>query len=407
MNEKMRVMINMNRQVLKQRMIQYSKEIGIDKIGFASADPFVTLKERLKRSSDAGYASGFEEGTLEERTEPERLLPQAKTIVSIAMAYPSKMKNPPRSVKGERRGIFCRASWGEDYHHVLRRKLQELERFVQSCDPEIRTALMVDTGALSDRAVAERAGIGWSAKNCAVITPEFGSYVYLGEMIMTVDLDPDQPLEDQCGSCTACIDACPTGALVQGGQLNAQRCIAYLTQTKGVLPKEFRKKIGNRLYGCDTCQTVCPENKGKHTDHHEEMQPDPEKVKPKLIPLLHMSNRQFKETYGRMAGSWRGKKPIQRNALIGLANFKDESALPDIEKVLHEDPRPEIRATAAWALSEIAGASAREMLLNHLSHDHSEIVREEIHDIMKHLPTADRLVNQKNEKGGLASDAEK
>ena len=120
---------------------------------------------------------------------------------------------------------------------------------------------MVDTGELADRAVAERAGIGWSAKNCSIITPEFGSYVYLGEMITNIPFAPDQPMEDECGDCTLCLDACPTGALIQGGQLNAQRCIAFLTQTKTPIPEEFRAKIGNRVYGCDTCQTVCPKNR--------------------------------------------------------------------------------------------------------------------------------------------------
>ena len=121
---------------------------------------------------------------------------------------------------------------------------------------------MVDTGELSDRAVAVRAGIGWSGKNCSVITPEFGSYVYLGEMITNIPFEPDTPMEDQCGTCTKCLDACPTGALIQGGQINAKRCISFLTQTKEVIPEEFRDKIGNRLYGCDSCQTACPKNKG-------------------------------------------------------------------------------------------------------------------------------------------------
>ena len=122
---------------------------------------------------------------------------------------------------------------------------------------------MVDTGELVDRAVAERAGIGWSGKNCSIITPEFGSYVYIGEMITNIPFEPDAPIEDRCGECRKCLDACPTGALVQGGQINAKHCISFLTQTKEMIPEEFRDKIGNRLYGCDSCQTACPENKGK------------------------------------------------------------------------------------------------------------------------------------------------
>lgn len=337
----------------KEEIVQYSKQIGIDKIGFATADPFTELKERLIEQERLGYKSGFENGTIEERTTPTKLLPEAKTIISIALAYPSKMKNPPRSKKGERRGIFCRASWGEDYHNILRRKLALLEQFILEKYPHEKCLSMVDTGELSDRAVAERAGIGWSGKNCAIITPEFGSYVYLGELLTTISIPPDQPIEEQCGSCTKCIDACPTGALVQGGQINAKKCLSYITQTKDFVPEPFREKLGNRLYGCDTCQVVCPKNKGKDFHLHEEMEPDPEIVKPKLTPLLSISNRQFKEKFGSLAGSWRGKKPIQRNAIIAFAHFKEESALPQLIELLKNDPRPVIRGTAAWAIGKI------------------------------------------------------
>ncbi|TMW69894.1 tRNA epoxyqueuosine(34) reductase QueG [Alteribacter natronophilus] len=348
---------------LKEEIAAYSRSIGVDKIGFASVDPFLTLKDRLVKHRELGYESGFEEPDLDKRTEPQMLLPEAKTIIAIALAYPSKMKDAPVSKKGDRRGIFCRASWGEDYHHILRRKLAQIEAFIDERVAGARSVSMVDTGELSDRAVAERAGIGWSGKNCAIISPEFGSYMYLGEMVTTVALEPDQPIEDQCGTCNKCVDACPTGALVQGGQLDSGKCIAYLTQTKDFLPDRFRKKLGNRLYGCDTCQVVCPENKGKDFHHHEEMEPDPEVVKPKLEPLLTISNREFKETYGKIAGSWRGKKPIQRNAIIALAHFKEESALPVLYDLIAGDPRPVIRGTAAWAAGVIGGGAETELVL--------------------------------------------
>ncbi|MFB6768064.1 tRNA epoxyqueuosine(34) reductase QueG [Bacillus altitudinis] len=338
---------------LKEELIQYANEIGVDKIRFASADTFDSLKDRLILHESLGYLSGFEEPDIEKRTNPALLLPKAKSIVAIALAYPSKMKDAPRSTKDARRGIFCRASWGTDYHVVLKKKLDMLEEFLRSKHEDIRTKSMVDTGELSDRAVAERAGIGFSAKNCMIITPEFGSYVYLAEMITNVPFEPDEKIEDQCGTCNKCVDSCPTGALVNPGQLNSQRCISFLTQTKGFLPDEFRSKIGNRLYGCDTCQTVCPINKGKDFHLHPEMEPDPEIAKPLLKPLLTISNREFKEKYGHVSGSWRGKKPIQRNAILALAHFKDTSALPDLVDLMHKDPRPVIRGTAAWAIGKI------------------------------------------------------
>ena len=343
---------------LKKELIAYSKEIGIDKIGFTTASPFSQLKNRLLRQQELGYQSGFEEPDIDKRVTPAMLLEGAQSIISIALAYPAKMTMRVESKKGERRGIFSRASWGLDYHHILRDRLTKLEEFIINKIPNAKLKSMVDTGELSDRAVAERAGIGWSGKNCSIITPEFGSYVYLGEMITNIPFEPDTPIEDNCGSCTKCLDACPTGALIQGGQINANRCISFLTQTKELIPDEFRETIGNRVYGCDSCQTACPINKGINFHFHEEMEPDPVVAKPLLIPILKLSNREFKKRFGSISGAWRGKKPIQRNAIIALAHFKDESAVPDLIDVLETEASPVSRGTAAWALGKIGGETA-------------------------------------------------
>lgn len=375
----------MNIEQLQQELIQYSKEIGIDKIGFTTAAPFTILKERLLKQQQLNYQSGFEEADIEKRTTPTLLLDDAQSIISIAMAYPSKMKEAPRSTKEERRGIFCRASWGEDYHTVLKRRLALLEVFLTEHVTGFKGKIMVDTGELSDRAVAERAGIGWSGKNCSIITEEFGSFVYLGEMITNIPFQPDKPLEDMCGSCTKCLDACPTGALVQGGQINAKRCLAYLTQTKEPIPEDLIKKVGNRLYGCDSCQTACPYNKGMDHHFHEEMEPEGVVVKPVLKEMLTLSNRTFKETFGYMAGSWRGKNPIQRNAIIGLAHFKDKTVIPQLLELAKRDNRPMIRETAVWAVGEIKDASALESLHILLKHEEEERVRNAIEKTIKKL----------------------
>ena len=363
---------------LKEEVIRYSKEIGIDKIGFASTDPFSEMKNRLIRQEELGYQSGFEEKDIEKRVHPDLIFSQPRSIISIAVAYPSKMKETPKGKRGERRGIFCRASWGQDYHDVLRDKLELLAAFLEKEAENARFKLMVDTGELVDRAVAQRAGIGWSGKNCSIITPEFGSYVYLGELITNLPFEPDEPIGDQCGDCTLCLDVCPTGALVQGGQLNAQRCISFLTQTKGYLPDEFRGVLGNRLYGCDTCQTVCPKNKGMDFHLHPELEPEPEDAKPLLQPILQISNREFKERFGKMSGSWRGKKPIQRNAIIALAHFKEASAVPELIEVMNHDARPVIRGTAAWAIGKIGGVGAEEAILEALAREEDIGVQEEM-----------------------------
>ncbi len=368
----------MNIHDLQREFVAYAMSIGVDKIGFTTAAPFTEMKNRLRRQQELGYQSGFEESDIEKRTEPLQLLEGAESIVAIAVAYPSRMQDAPVGKKGSRRGIFCRASWGVDYHTALRERLKLLSAWLEERIEGARIESMVDTGALVDRAVAERAGIGWSGKNCSVITPEFGSYVYLGELITNIPFAPDKPMEDECGDCRLCLDVCPTGALIEGGQLDSQRCIAFLTQTKGMLPDEFRTHIGNRLYGCDTFQTVCPKNKGKINWIHEEFKPDPELAKPLLVPLLTISNRDFKEKFGHVSGSWRGKKPIQRNAILALAHFKEEAAVPDLVALLEKDERPVIRGTAAWALGKIGGEQSQSALLKAKGKEQDEEVLVEI-----------------------------
>jgi epoxyqueuosine reductase len=198
--------------------------------------------------------------------------------------------------------------------------------------------------------------------------------VYLGEMITSLPLEPDSPIEEQCGECTKCLDVCPTSAIVSPGQLNAKNCIAFLTQSKDMIPVEFRKELGNRIYGCDTCQTICPKNKGINFTHHTEMEPDPETVKPLLRSVLKVSNREFKSQFGQMSGSWRGKNPIQRNAIIALAHFKDESALDDLKQLAKKDARPVIRGTAIWAIFEIEGKNSTPFIESCLQKEQDEIV---------------------------------
>ncbi|ULL19121.1 tRNA epoxyqueuosine(34) reductase QueG [Paenibacillus sp. H1-7] len=370
---------NMNWHQLKADMKAAAADLGIDKIGIASADPFTELKDILQRHREQGFESGFEDPDLDKRTDPALSLEAPRSIISIAIAYPSKLPYVPRSEPGAYRGMLSRSAWGEDYHRVLRNRLQRLEAWIRERVPDARLESMVDTGALVDRAVAERAGIGWSGKNCSIITPEFGSWVYLGDMITNLPLPPDSPVTESCGDCTICIDACPTGALVGPGQLNSQLCISFITQTKGHIEDDaIKEKIGNRLYGCDTCQIVCPKNKGKNWTHQPELRPDPEQAKPLLMPLLEISNREFKEKFGSSAAAWRGRKPIQRNAILALGHFKDKEAIPALRKLLKTDDRPEIRGAAAWALGRIGGEQALEAILEAKEREQDAIVRKEL-----------------------------
>lgn len=360
---------------LKQDVIDYAHTIGIDSIGFTTADPFDEMKQKLVDYHAKGYASGFEESDIALRTEPKLTLPTARSIIAIAVGYPNKLKGAPKSTRGDRRGMFARASWGQDYHSIMRKRLDKLADYLRDRVDGVEIQSMVDTGALSDRAVAERAGLGYVGRNGFVINPGLGTWTYLGEMLVSVPFPPDDPLLDSCGDCTICVDRCPTGALVGDGQLNSQKCISFLTQTKGYLADEYRYKIGNRLYGCDTCQQVCPRNKGINTQH-EDIVLEPEILKPRLVPLLKMSNKEFKHTYGHLAGAWRGKKPIQRNAIVALAHFKEESAIPDLQDVALNDPRPMIRGTAYWAIGQIQGEDARGFIEQQYQNELEEVQQE-------------------------------
>ncbi|WP_353463624.1 tRNA epoxyqueuosine(34) reductase QueG [Mammaliicoccus sciuri] len=367
----------MNLDQLKQEVIDYAHSIGIDSIGFTTADPFDELKKKLEDYHSKGYASGFEESDIELRTVPKLSLPSARSIIAIAVGYPNKLKGAPKSVRGDRRGMFARASWGQDYHTIMRNRLDKLSLFLKEKVPDVEIKSMVDTGVLSDRSVAERAGLGFAGKNGFIINEELGTWSYLGEMLVSIPFKPDDPVIDSCGDCNICVERCPTGALVGNGQLNSQKCISFLTQTKGYLKDEYRYKIGNRLYGCDTCQQVCPRNRGINTEH-DDIILEPELLKPRLVPLLKMSNKEFKNTYGHLAGAWRGKKPIQRNAIVALAHFNEESAIPELKDVALTDPRPMIRGTAFWAIGQIQGEEARPFIMSHYEREIEEVQEEMI-----------------------------
>ena len=293
---------------------------------------------------------------IDERLYIEKTFESPQSIISIALAYPTKIHE--EVPKDEKRGQFARASWGVDYHDILRDRLNKLIDFIKTRavvwqqEDAWRFAPQVDTGELIDVAVAQRAGLGFIGRNGLLITEEYGSFVYLGEVVTNIQFEPDEPGVFGCGDCTRCITACPTKALLGDGRMNAQRCLSYQTQTKGLMPEEYRKKMRNVIYGCDICQLVCPYNRGKDFHFHDEMEPKVDEVYPKLKPMLQLSNKEFNAQFGHLAGSWRGKKPLQRNALIALANLGDTSALPEIEKCV-TDVRPVIRATAAWAIGRL------------------------------------------------------
>lgn len=335
---------------IKAEIKKIAKEIGISKIGFTTADDFSYLEKSLRLGVEEGRTTGFEHKVIEERIKPKLSLESAKTIISIAVAYPHKLPIQPQKTQ-YKRGKITPNSWGRDYHHVLQEKLSQLAEAIESLTQDFEYKGMVDTGALVDTAVARRAGIGFIGKNGLVVSKEFGSYMYLGELITNLEIEPDQPVDYDCGDCRRCLDACPTSCLIGDGTMNAKRCLSFQTQDKGMMDLEFRKKIKTVIYGCDICQIACPYNKGISNPLASEI--DPELAQPELIPFLELSNKDFKAKFGQIAASWRGKNILQRNAIIALANGHDRTAIIKLMEIIDKNNNPIHTATAIWALGEL------------------------------------------------------
>ena len=235
---------------LKEKLIAYSKEVGIDVIGFSDVQPFLFLEAELKRREELGWSSGLIKGTIEERTNPLLSMVNAKSFVSIGVSYPRQTELPKQD-KEDPFVQFCRSSWGMDYHEIVGKKLQLLEDWLKEHIPGIEVIGSVDTGVFNDRAVALRSGIGFSGINSAIINETYGSYIYLGELLVSYEFPPDTPIERQCGTCNRCVKACPTKAIQPDGSLNEKRCLSYVTQAKEYLKPELYERISKNVYGCD------------------------------------------------------------------------------------------------------------------------------------------------------------
>ncbi|OLS03862.1 tRNA epoxyqueuosine(34) reductase QueG [Tissierella creatinophila] len=324
-----------------------SKEIGIDIIGFTSSSP-LNVKRFILEKRNSGKYTEFEEKDIEKRIDPKLTMENCKSIIIIGVSYNMDFK-PKKSY--DLNGNISMSSWGTDYHKVLKTKLESLiEKIKEKRDFEYKS--FVDTGPLVDRELAKRAGIGFYGKNCSIINKDYGSFIFLGYILTDIEITPDNPLEDGCGDCDLCLRACPTGALESSYDLNPKKCISYLTQTKETISRELRKKMGTKIYGCDTCQRVCPKNKGVKLSSHEEFIPTITGGVMDLEKLLFMSNKEFKREFGSMAGSWRGKNILKRNAIIAIGNIGDEKNIPLLLEV-KKDSNLLLEEYIDWAIENI------------------------------------------------------
>ncbi|NLW39699.1 MAG: tRNA epoxyqueuosine(34) reductase QueG [Tissierellia bacterium] len=364
---------------LKQLIIDKAKEVKIDIIGFTTCEPFYNMKDYLVIRREKGRETEFEEKDLNKRINPVLTLPECKTIIAIGLSY-----NVDFNERADYRlkGILSKSSWGLDYHWVLRDRMEKLIEEIKKLK-DFNYRYFVDTGPLMDREVANRAGIGYYGKNCSIINDEYGSFIFLGYMLTDLELDiGDKRPASKCGDCTLCIDACPTKALEGPYRVNPKKCISYLTQSKDSIPYELREKMGVKIYGCDTCQRVCPKNKGVKKSDHQEFIPKLTKGYMDIEELFFISNRQFKDKYGRMAGSWRGKNILKRNGIIALVNMKDRENIRLIEPLL-KDPNPMTREYAAWALLKLDYDYGRVVVGEWIKIENDEGVKSELEKLIK------------------------
>ncbi|MEJ7837833.1 MAG: tRNA epoxyqueuosine(34) reductase QueG [Thermomicrobiales bacterium] len=334
-------------------------ECGLTVSAVTTADPFPDLADHLSRHIDAGHLDGMDWYTHERAafaSDVRNLQASAVSILSVGIAYwPGPTTKPEDGIA---RGRISRYAWGKDYHRVLKRRMNVLlEKIAEYVDRPVDARNLVDTARVVDRAIAARSGLGWYGKHSCIIVPGHGSWVLLGELLLDLELTPDEPLNRNCGSCTICIDACPTQAIVAPYTIHAPACISFLTiEERGPIPLDIREKMGDWVYGCDVCQEVCPYTKASTPTDDSDLSPKSmNNAYPSLHWLLQMSPEQYGETYFGTPIPRTKRRGLARNAAVALGNIGGDSDIPILEQVLLDYDEPLVRGHAAWALGRLGG----------------------------------------------------
>ncbi|MGA7732657.1 MAG: tRNA epoxyqueuosine(34) reductase QueG [Chloroflexia bacterium] len=366
----------------KQEIISRAKELGFDLVSFTTGAPFPETQSILEERIAAGLFTGlpwFNAERARVAGDPANLMPTVRTIVSLGISYLNTDPILPSS-PGVPRGRVARYAWGMDYHQVFKEKLAALHAYVQELlGRPLEARTLVDTARIVDKAVAQRAGMGWYGKNTNLLNREYGSWILLGELLLDIDLPPDKPVKTHCGSCTRCMPACPTGAIIAPGVLDCNRCISYLTiEERGPIPIEMRPHIGDWIFGCDICQEVCPVNRKTASPEHPEFRPAAGiGASPDLLELLDITEEEFRERFRKSPvkrAKWAG---LRRNVAVALGNIGDPVAVPALVRALNSEPAL-VRGHAAWALGRIGGEEAGQALYERQLIESDGWVREEL-----------------------------
>ncbi|MBV9042403.1 MAG: tRNA epoxyqueuosine(34) reductase QueG [Acidimicrobiia bacterium] len=335
---------------LWERVRAVALDAGLDALGVARAEPFAGTRRHLVERKAAGLHAGmhFTYGNPERSTSPESALPGARSLVVGARSYRAAVPHPPTTPAGR----VARYSWRDNYEPV-RRALGAVADVLT--DEGHRAVVLVDDNRLVDREAAVRAGLGWYGKNTNVLLADHGSLFVLGSVVTDAVLPAGIPVADGCGTCARCLPACPTGALVAPGVLDARRCLAHLLQAEGDFPLEFREALGDHLYGCDDCQDVCPPNRLEDRRNPPPAAGDDDEAWVPVLDILDASDEELLARHGRWYIPRRQPRYLRRNALVVLGNVGDGND-PEVEAALRRalaDPDRMLRSHAAWAAERL------------------------------------------------------
>jgi epoxyqueuosine reductase len=318
---------------------------------------------------------GYLARRIEARLEPATIIPGARSVLCVALQYHPLEEAEPEGDLWPRVARYAR---GLDYHDVMGARLKGLAARIASVFPGAGSRPYIDTGPVLEREMAARAGLGAVGKNTNLLHPEAGSWFLLGELFLTLDLAPDVPLADLCGTCTRCLEACPTGALPEAYRLDSNRCISYWTiEHRGPLPLEARDMVGTWAFGCDVCQEVCPWNTVPAGASHPELELPEKRARLDLIQLLLLGRDEYVERFRGSPMKRPKLEGLQRNAAVAMGNRRNPRYIPALAAALADDA-PLVRSHAAWALGRIGGPAARAVLERAGAQEEDEAVREEI-----------------------------
>jgi len=340
---------------LKAALASEARALGFDGVGITSPDAIAEAAGHFRAFLDTGAHGDMDwlAANPERRADPRGLWPAVHSVIMLGVNY-GPDENPLAILESRTSGAISVYAQGDDYHDLIKKRLKALARWlVATAGGEVK--VFVDTAAVMEKPLAQAAGLGWQGKHTNLVSRQFGSWLFLGAIFTTLDLPRDAADADHCGSCQACLDICPTSAFPAPYKLDARRCISYLTiESKGAIPHEFRKAIGNRIYGCDDCLAVCPWNKFAQAGREAKLAAREDLRAPSLADLARLDDAAFRARFTKSPVKRIGRDRFVRNVLIAIGNSGDGTLAREARRLVTDDS-PLVRGAAVWALSQLLG----------------------------------------------------